>query len=159
MSDSPNGEKKNGRPTKFTQELADLICERVATTSFGIRKLCSSYDDLPTSETVWQWRYRYPIFSAQYTLAKQHQIEYYVEESIDIADDATNDWMEILDDDGKSIGWKINGDHVNRSRLRIETRKWHASKLLPKKYGTNNDESDASKNSIIEKLVDKITDK
>jgi hypothetical protein len=57
------------------------------------------------------------------------------EEMLEIADDAKNDWMERQDDEGGNIGWRLNGDHVQRSRLRIDTRKWLASKLKPKKYG------------------------
>ena len=54
---------------------------------------------------------------------------------LDIADDACNDWMERLGEDGQPIGYQLNGDHIQRSRLRIETRKWLATKLQPKKYG------------------------
>ena len=49
------------------------------------------------------------------------------DECLDIADDGANDYMG--DDE------KYNGDHVARSRLRIDTRKWMAGKLAPKKYG------------------------
>jgi hypothetical protein len=56
------------------------------------------------------------------------------EEMLDITDDGSNDWMEIHDKDGTSIGWKLNGEHVQRSRLRVDTRKWVASRLKPKKY-------------------------
>jgi len=43
--------------------------------------------------------------------------------------------MERFGKDGESLGWQLNGDHVQRSRLRIETRKWILSKALPKIYG------------------------
>lgn len=127
--------KKTGRPSLFTQELADLICQRVASCSFGLRKLCSLHDDLPTSETVYEWRYKYPAFSSQYAEAKLRQADLMAEELLDIADSGTNDWMETLSDDEKGLGWRLNGEHVQRSRLRIDTRKWLAAKLLPKQYG------------------------
>ncbi|EDT6018112.1 DNA packaging protein, partial [Salmonella enterica subsp. enterica] len=57
------------------------------------------------------------------------------EELFDIADDGTNDWMEKLDKDGEAIGYQLNGEHVQRSKLRIDTRKWYLSKIMPKKYG------------------------
>jgi hypothetical protein len=34
-----------------------------------------------------------------------------------------------------AVGYELNGEHVQRSRLRIDTRKWHLSKMLPKVYG------------------------
>lgn len=55
------------------------------------------------------------------------------EEILDIADDASNDWMERQSE--KSAGWELNGDHVQRSRLRIDARKWMLGKMQPKKYG------------------------
>jgi len=52
---------------------------------------------------------------------------------LDIADDGRNDWMERH---GKEdAGWQANGENIQRSRVRIDTRKWLASKLKPKKYG------------------------
>ena len=53
------------------------------------------------------------------------------EELIDISDDAKKDI--VVGDDGKiSVDWEV----VNRAKLRIDTRKWLMSKMLPKKYGT-----------------------
>ena len=57
------------------------------------------------------------------------------EECLDIADDANNDWMERTDKDGRSTGWVVNGEHVQRSKLRIETRLKLLAKFNPKKYG------------------------
>ena len=56
-------------------------------------------------------------------------VERYAEEIIEIADDAKNDWME-------REGFKtLNQEHIQRSRVRIDTRKWLMAKLMPKKYG------------------------
>jgi hypothetical protein len=57
------------------------------------------------------------------------------EECLDIADNASNDWMERTDAEGKPIGWQINGDHIQRSKLRIETRLKLLAKFNPKRYG------------------------
>lgn len=142
-----------GRPTIFCQELADLICERVSSTTFGLRKLCSLHDDMPTHETVYQWRHKYPAFSDQYARAKLEQADLMAEEIVEIADDATNDWMETFPDEDKPLGWKLNGEHVQRSKLRIDTRKWLAAKLLPKQYGAYNEDKRPSGDSEIEKML------
>jgi hypothetical protein len=55
------------------------------------------------------------------------------EETLDIADDGRNDWMER--NDPKNQGYEFNGEHVQRSRLRVDARKWFAAKVAPKKYG------------------------
>lgn len=61
------------------------------------------------------------------------------EESLEIADDGRNDWMERQSQSEKGLGvnngWVLNGEHVQRSRLRVDTRKWFAARLHPKKYG------------------------
>ncbi len=124
-----------GRPTKYNAEIASLICEKVATHSVGLKRLCAMYDELPDPTTVNLWRYKYNEFSLLYAKAKQVQADLLAEECIDIADDSTNDWVESLTDEEQGIGWKLNSDHVSRCRLRIDTRKWLASKLLPKQYG------------------------
>lgn len=126
--------KKAGRPSQYTPELGYLICERIATNTVGISRLCSMYEDMPVKDTIRLWRFKHPEFSAQYAQAKMHQADLMAEECSEIADDATNDWMESFDEEG-ALGWKINGEHIHRSRLRIDTRKWLASKLLPKQYG------------------------
>ena len=54
---------------------------------------------------------------------------------MEIADDARNDWMSYEDKNSGCESWRLNGEHVQRSRLRIDTRKWLASKLAPKIYG------------------------
>lgn len=115
------------------------------------------HDDLPCHDTIFRWRYKIKSFSDQYTQAKMAQAELLAEETLDIADDATNDWMEKLDDEGKPIGWIINGDHINRSRLRVDLRKWHASKLAPKIYGDKLGDGPSDK-SALEKALDKIPD-
>jgi hypothetical protein len=90
---------------------------------------------LPCRDTVLSWIRTNPDFRELYAKAKAESADAIFEEILDIADDATNDWMEVHDKDGNSIGWKLNGEAINRSRLRVDTRKWVASKLKPKKYG------------------------
>lgn len=125
--------KPVGRPSSYTQDLADLICEGLAS-GMSMRTVCKG-EDMPAMQTVFRWLRIHPEFCEQYTRAKAEAADALVEEMIDICDDGTNDWMEVHDKDGASAGYKINGEHVQRSRLRVETRKWIAAKLKPKKYG------------------------
>lgn len=115
--------------------MAELICERVATHDLGLRALTEKYDDIPDRVTINIWRRKYPEFRSLYAQAKCEQIEFLTEEILDIADDATNDWMQIYDKDNECIAYKLNGEHIQRSKVRIDTRKWLASKLAPKIYG------------------------
>lgn len=141
---------KGGRPTKFTPELADLICKRVATNSVGLKKMCEMYDDLPSKETINTWRWEKPEFSAQYAQAKLRQADLLAEECLEIADASE------LDTTVNAEGFEVcDIEYVNRCRLRIDTRKWLASKLLPKQYGPHvpkEDNKDDNK-SVLEKII------
>ena len=125
--------KKIGRPSIYTPELAARICAQLACGK-SLRTVCKE-DDMPCLETVFGWLRTKPEFLEQYTRAKHESADALVEEMLDISDDGTNDWMEVHGKDGADAGWKVNGENVQRSRLRVETRKWAASKLKPKKYG------------------------
>jgi len=60
--------------------------------------------------------------------------EHFAEEILEIADDGSNDWIERELESGHVV--KVaDHKHIARSRLRVDTRKWLMSKLLPKKYG------------------------
>jgi hypothetical protein len=152
----PSEKQKGGRPTDYCEETAALICERVATNTVGLLRLCAMFPDMPTKATINLWRFKHPEFSAQYAQAKLMQTELLAEECLDIADDSRNDWMESLDDDEQGEGWRLNGDHVNRCRLRIDTRKFFAAKLLPKKYGKLAEENPEKKDdsaSLLERII------
>jgi len=72
-------------------------------------------------------------FAKQYARACEMRADAQFEEMFEIADDAANDWMER--NDGENVGWQVNGEHIQRSRLRIDTRKWALARMNPKKYG------------------------
>jgi len=120
--------KKVGRPTGYTQEFADLICERLALGE-SMRTVCRA-EDMPAPSTVFLSLRTHKEFSEQYEKAKQEATDAMAEDILDIADDGTNDYIDT--DDGKRI---YQGDSVQRARLRVDTRKWLMSKMKPKKYG------------------------
>ncbi|WP_415073907.1 hypothetical protein [Legionella sp.] len=89
-------------------------------------------------------------FSDQYARAKQAQIECVVDELLGIADDASND--QIVDSEGQL---HFNSQAVQRARLRIDTRKWLACKLVPKVYGSFKHET-VRDLSVVEKLINDL---
>ena len=123
-----------GRPTSYNEEIASLICGRMANGE-SLRSICRD-PAMPALSSVFLWVSKHPEFSEQYKLAMASRADAMFEEMFDIADDGSNDWMEVNGKDGET-GWKLNGEHVQRSRLRLDTRKWALSKMMPKKYGDN----------------------
>jgi hypothetical protein len=73
-------------------------------------------------------------FSAQYTRAREIGYLAMADELLEVSDDGRNDWLERSDDNG-GTSYQLNGEHVQRSRLRVDTRKWLLSKALPKVFG------------------------
>ena len=140
-----------GRPTDYNKEIATLICDRVATHACGLAKLCRMYDDMPDKSTINLWRYQHEEFSSQYARSKLIQADILAEECLDISDDDADDVK--YDKDGNEV---YNAEFVARSRLRIDTRKWLASKLLPKAYGDKTQEQKDTSNTLIEKLLEKL---
>lgn len=120
-----------GRPSKYTQELADKICEELAVGK-SLRTVCKG-EDMPAISSVFNWFRTQPSFLEQYARAKQESADAMSEEIIDIADDGSNDWMES--NKPNNDGYDLNGEAIQRSRLRVDTRKWLMSKMKPKKYG------------------------
>ena len=88
---------------------------------------------MPAISTVFLWIGANPTFSEQYTRAREAQADALFEDILEIADDARNDWMERNGED--DAGWVANGENLQRSRLRVDARKWMAGKLRPKVYG------------------------
>ena len=101
------------RPTLFSEELAAEICGRIADGQ-SVREIARA-DDMPARSSIFLWLSEYEAFSDQYAKACEARTQYLADELIDIADDEAGD--------------------VQRDRLRVDTRKWVLSKLVPKKYG------------------------
>jgi hypothetical protein len=122
-----------GRPTKFTQSLAAIICERIADGE-SLRSICRD-EAMPAKSTVLAWLADddKTAFRTKYAQAREIQADGFVDEMVEIADDGSNDWMEK--NFGEETRWVENGEVLRRSQLRISTRQWIAEKLKPKKYG------------------------
>ena len=103
--------KKVGRPSKMTEEVQAEILGRISTGE-SLRQICSD-KHLPAAQNVFKFIYTNNEFRDNYEAARREQAEWLGEGLIDIADG--------------------DGD-TQRDRLRIDTRKWVMSKLLPKKY-------------------------
>lgn len=125
-------EPKRGRPSEYTAAIAAEICGRLANGE-SLREICAS-DDMPGKSTVFNWLAAHKEFVDQYARAREAQVEHWADEIVEIADDGTNDWIERQNSDGSTYE-AVNSDHINRSRLRVDARKWLMSKLAPKKYG------------------------
>lgn len=121
------------RPSIYTKELAEKICGRLAVGE-NLRAICRE-EGMPHVDTIMQWNTENREgFSELYANARAAQAQYLFDELLEIADDGTNDFVEKEIDGGKFV-INPNTEHIARSRLRVDTRKWYLSKVLPKVYG------------------------
>jgi hypothetical protein len=100
------------RPSIFTEERATTICDRIAKGE-SLKAICGDAK-MPSETTVRNWLKDNAEFVRQYACAREAQADFYADEIVTIADEATD---------------------ANIARVRIDARKWKASKLAPKKYG------------------------
>jgi len=105
---------KRGRPTKMTPENQAEILTRIASGE-SMRQICLKSDHLPDMSNVFRFMWDNDDFRNKYELACNNRTEVHVEQIVEIADNDSGD--------------------TQRDRLRIDARKWCASKLVPKKYG------------------------
>jgi len=114
---------KGGRPTLYTTELADRICEQIAL-GRAVISICKE-DWCVDNDTIYHWIARNTEFADKYAKAKESSALVHAEKIVTIPDEEPE-----RDEQGK-----IDPAWVNLQRLRVDARKWTASKLQPKKYG------------------------
>lgn len=117
-----------GRPTTYNEETAVKIIERMCEGE-SLRSICSD-EGMPNMSTVILWKSKHEEFSKQYETAMQSRAQHLFDEMLEIADDSSKD--KIVDENGNE---RTNTEVVGRSRLRVDTRKWALSKMIPKLYG------------------------
>lgn len=120
------------RPSKYTQKLADAICEQLMDGK-SLRTICSTVK-MPNRSTVFRWLAENENFRDQYAHTREEQADVLADEIIAIADTAVIGEKVKKDAKGKVVE-RTTGDMVERSKLQIDARKWYAGKLQPKKYG------------------------
>lgn len=104
--------KKLGRPSKFSPEIAEEICERIANGE-SLRKICDE-PPMPVRTTVRTWLLNNGEFQTRYARAREDQADHFAEMIIDVAFSSSDPQM---------------------GRLQMDALKWTASKMAPRKYG------------------------
>ena len=129
----------------YSQEDIDLIFNNILVeieNGRALRKILKEDDNMPSTQTFYKWIDEDDIKSKQYARACEVRADAIFDDIIDIADDKTNDVVH-----GEN-GISMDTEFVARSRIRIDARKWIASKLNPKKYGDKTIHSNDPENPI-----------
>lgn len=99
-----------------------------------LTSICAA-DEMPAAQTVRKWaRNDADGFGASFARAREEQAHALFDRARDIADDGSRDYKEEEDGNGRKRV-VVDHDHIQRSKLRVETYLRAAAKLLPKEYG------------------------
>lgn len=143
-----------GIASSYTDELARKICLLIMEGK-TLRAIC---DDprMPNKTTITRWlaEPKFEAFREMYYYARRVYAELLMDEVIEIADDTSQDWMQTYDKKGEPNGWKPDNEAIQRSRVRIDSRKWLAAKLIPRIYGEKLD----IEHGVTSELADLIRD-
>ncbi|MCE7031747.1 hypothetical protein LY625_03795 [Lysobacter sp. GX 14042] len=121
MSERKN---KGGRPSKYSPELIETICERLASGE-PLAQICRD-DGMPHPSTVRDWMKEREDVSRSIARAREDGFDAIAVDALRIADFGENDTGE---------GGDVNHDVIQRSKLRVETRLKLLAKWDPKRYG------------------------
>ncbi len=125
--------KRAGRkPMKYDEAVALEVCERIANGE-SLEDICED-PRVPSEMTIRRWMAAQPTFREAYARAREQQMEKWADDVIRIADDASGDYVDRVGKDGV-VERVVDPETVQRSKLRIDTRKWLMSKLAAARYG------------------------
>lgn len=116
----------------YTRDIENEIFDRLAAGEM-LSNICLD-EHLPSSFTVRRWlRDDLNGMANRYDIAREAQGDQLAEQVITIADDKSEDYIEITVNGQKRI--IVDKENIQRSRIRADNRKWLASRINPKKYG------------------------
>ena len=123
---------------KYKQEVKDktfnTICKEISK-GRSLRNVLRDNTDLPNMTTIFEWLALSKEYHKQYAGACEERAIQMFEDMFEIADETQNDWTDKINGRGEVVGRKPDNEAIQRSKLRVDTRKWALSKMFPKKYG------------------------
>ena len=119
--------EKTGVQREIARAALDAICAGI---SLGKSTRAMCIEAGISQRMLWNWLASSAELMEQYLRAKELCVDAYAEEIIEISDDRSQDLH--VDEKGREV---TNREAIARTQLRIDARKWYASRLAPKKYG------------------------
>lgn len=117
---------------KYTEEFAKEFCEKIATSERGIHAIAGEMNVHPS--TIFDWLNLHEEFTDRYARAKEMQADFMAAQMLNIADETTHDTITVKKKSGDSYDIP-DKEWIDRSKLRVDARKWLLAKLAPRKYG------------------------
>ena len=126
---------------KDKDNIFEYVCQEIEK-GRALRKVLKD-ENMPSTSTFYQWLDNDEVKAKQYARATEVRADIIFDDILAIADENTNDTS--INENGIEV---VNNDVIQRSRLRIDARKWVLSKLNPKKFGDKTIHSGDAENPI-----------
>lgn len=123
----PKNKNKGGRPSPYTEELAEEICIAIMNSDKGIGRLCKEHKHWPSKKTIFNWLKKNKEFKRQYEIAKQIQVHDLMDELLEIPEKTA-----VLADHNRTH--PIDEDLIKLMRVKMDKLKWKTVHLMPRKY-------------------------
>lgn len=137
--------KKNlgGRPSIYTAELAQEICQAISISNKALQTICMEHEHWPSYVTIWDWIQKNRNgFAKLYAAAKEAQADHLCESILTIIDKPET----FIDENGKER------NDTQMIRLKVDALKWQAMKLKPKKYDKHVEDLQADNERVKQEL-------
>ena len=128
---------KGGRPTKYTPEIARIICEKLSD-GIPLRQICRENEGFPAWRTVYDWMWRDEELSTAIARARDIGYDALAEECLYISDNIHIGQRKVFSSgakEGEDSLTVTEEDMLGHRKLQIETRLKLLAKFNPKKYG------------------------
>lgn len=124
--------KRGGRPSLYSPELVAKICD-LRVRGYTLRQI-EKVAGMPSLTTICTWLAEKDDFLEQWSRADRARAIAMEDELTELMEDSRNDWVEREGKNGQPMVG-VDHEHLERTRLRIDTRKWLMSKMAPKRFG------------------------
>ena len=107
--------KPAGRPSKFTPQIADYICEQIMN-GRDVTEICATDEEMPSRATVYRWTVAHPDFALQCARAREACADLEMHKMKLLAEACTE-------------------ENVNSTRVKLNHLQWRVMKIAPRVYG------------------------
>lgn len=134
-------------PTKPSVDDATAVARLCGLVAGGMSmaEACAR-DDCPSRTAVYERMAADEGFRATITRAREAQAHHWADEIITISDDSRNDFITRQTPAGEEV--VVNHEHIQRAKLRVDSRKWLLARMLPKLYGDHIEAPGTTENPI-----------
>ncbi len=131
--------KERRRKSVYTDKLGERVCQAIARSTVGIKKMVAADKTLPSESTIYLWIQQHPGFADDYKLARIAQADARMEAAQELAERCLEQ-VKVLVAKETAVAVAAAKALVSAYRLLIDVQRGLAAWLKPKKHGSSDDD-------------------